>query len=224
MATTSQNIFLTKKEKLKCCTCGRSVPKGHPYVAETENHKGTCFYCSPFTNYTLLAPGNAAMTRRSKKHSTLCAVLWEWNARRKRFQRKGQFVEDQAIEKARIECEQDQAIRAEKNKKAAIVREQKDKEYIVLFAHAIRYRYPYCPEKREFEIALHACEKYSGRVGRTANAKDFDPKMIDLAVEAHIRHLETNYDDQFGKGKRKKEIRSEVKGDILRVLKQWRGL
>ena len=48
--------------------------------------------------------------------------------------------------------------------------------------------------------------------------------MIDLAVEAHIRHMETNYDAQFGKGKRKKEIRSDVKFDIKRVMMQWRQL
>lgn len=46
--------------------------------------------------------------------------------------------------------------------------------------------------------------------------------MIDLAVEAHIRHAETNYDDQFGKGKRKKEIRKEVRSDINQVLKHWK--
>lgn len=223
MATTVQHIFLTKKEKLQCCSCGRPVPKGHPYVAETENHKGTCFRCSPFVNYTLLHAGNAAMTRRSKKYSTRCAILWEWVPKRKRFQRKGQFVEDSAIEKARIECEKDQGIRLEKNKKAALIRAEKDKAYVAHFAHAIRNRYPYCPKNREFEIAIHACEKYSGRVGRTAGAKEFEPKMIDLAVIAHIRHMETDYDNQFGKGKRKKEIRSEIKYDVQKILVSWKN-
>ncbi len=221
MATISQNIFLTKKEKLKCISCGRRIKVGKSFVAESENHKGTCFNCSPFVGYVLLPPGDAAMTRRSKKHSDLCGVVLAWNHRRKRYERKGQLVEETAIEKARLECINDQAIREQKNNKAAIIRERKDKEYIYCFALAIRERYPNCPKNREFEIAMHACEKHSGRVGRTANAKKFDSKMIDLAVEAHVRHTETNYDYQFGKGKLKKEIRADVRADIGYILKQW---
>lgn len=222
MATVSQNIFLTKKEKLKCKLCAKSIPLGKAFVAESEKHKGTCFSCSSFVGYILLPPGDAAMTRRSKKHSSLCGVVLFWNQRRKRYERKGQLVEESAIEKARLECEKDREVRAIKNKKAAEVRAIQDKIYIQVFAEAIRHRYPNCPINREHEIAAHACEKYSGRVGRTANAKQFDAKMIDLAVEAHIRHTETNYDDQFGKGKAKKQIRSEVKVDIKRVLKSWK--
>ncbi|WP_158447945.1 DUF2293 domain-containing protein [Aquimarina longa] len=223
MATIAQNIFLTKKEKLRCMTCGKHIPKGKSFVAESENHKGTCFSCSPFIGYVMLPPGNVAMTRRSKKHSTLCAVVLAWNQRRKRYERQGQLVEEIAIEKARLECENDQAARNEKNKKAAVIREVKDREYKITFAKAIRKRYPNCPVKREFAIAAHACEKYSGRVGRTADAKQFDSKMIDLAVEAHIRHAETDYDTRFRQGKGKREIRSEVKYDINHILRQWRG-
>jgi hypothetical protein len=223
VATTAQNIFLTKKEKLKCITCGKPIPLGKSFVAESENHKGTCFACSPFVGYVMLPPGNVAMTRRSKKHSTLCGVVLAWNQRRKRYERQGQLVEEIAIEKARLECEKDQTIRDKKNKKAAITRKIKDREYKIAFAKAIRKRYPNCPAKRENHIAQHACEKYSGRVGRTANAKQFDEKMIDLAVEAHIRHAETDYDIRFGQGKSKKEIRSEVKYDINHILRKWRG-
>jgi len=222
VATTSQNIYLTKKEKLSCKTCGVQVPKGKAFVSESENHKGTCFRCSPFVGYVMLPPGDAAMTRRSKKYSASCGVVLFWNQRRKRYERKGQLVEESAIAKARLECDSDKELRALKNKKAAAIREIQDKAYIIIFAEAIRHRYPNCPKNREHEIAVHACEKYSGRVGRTANAKQFDGKMIDLAVEAHIRHTETNYDNQFGKGKGKKEIRSIVKFDIKRVLQQWR--
>jgi len=222
LAIVSQNIFLTKKEKLICRDCKKSIRLGDAYVAESETAKGTCFSCSPFKNYPLLPSGDAALTRRSKKHSALCGVLLAWNQRRRRFERKGQYVEAKAIELAKIECEADKAIRVEKNRKAALIREVKDLEYIEAFAKAIRLHYPNCPINREVAIAKHACEKHSGRVGRTANAKVFEKAMIDLAVEAHIRHAETNYDSQFGKGKRKKEIRSDVSFDIQKVLISWR--
>ncbi len=222
MATKAQNIFLTKKEKLQCCKCGKKIRKGDAFVAEDEKSFGTCFPCSDFTNYAFLKPGDAALTRRSKKHSELCGVLMQWNARRKRFERKGQYVQAEAIKKAQEECNADAGVRAEKNKKAAVVREVVDKEYILNFSKAIRARYPNCPARREVAIAQHACEKHSGRVGRTANAKQFDAKMIDLAVEAHIRHKETDYDKQFGKGKIKREIRSDVKSSVIRIMSSWR--
>ncbi len=220
--TIVEHIFATKKEKLKCSQCQVRIPKGGLFVAESETEKGTCFNCSAFVSYTFLPTGDAALTRRSKKYSTRCGILMVWNPRRKRFERKGQYVEQAAIDQAKMECLADQDIRQVKNKKAAIKRAEADKIYIQNFALAIRKRYPSCPIKREFEIAGHACEKHSGRVGRTANAKQFDNHMIDLAVEAHIRHKETNYDQQFGSGKRKREIRSNVKFDIQRIMVKWK--
>lgn len=222
METFTRNVYLTKKETLSCQRCKRPVKLGEKFVAESEEHRGTCFNCSPYTKSAFLEPGDAAMTRRSKKHSNHCGVLFAWNKRRKRFERKGQYVEAEAIELARKECEADQEKRAKSNAKAAIKREAEDKIYIAAFSKAIKLRYPNCPENREVEIAAHACEKHSGRVGRTANAKQFDEEMIDRAVEAHIRHAETNYDNQFNKGKTKRAIRSEVKQDINVVLKKWK--
>jgi hypothetical protein len=46
--------------------------------------------------------------------------------------------------------------------------------------------------------------------------------MIDLAVEAHIRHTETNYDARFGKGMRKRLIRADLKGSIERIMLSWK--
>lgn len=221
MATEVQNIFITKKHKLRCKRCEKSVPFGELFVAESEEAKGICFDCSPFINYVLLPPGNVALTRRSKKHSSMCGVLFRWNQRRRRYEREGQYVEAAAISKAQEECENDQEIRVRKNKKATELRAVKDKEYIKAFGLAIRAHFPNCPPKREYEIAAHACEKYSGRVGRSANAKLFDNKMIELAVIAHIRHTETNYDDQFGTGKRKKEIRADLSNTIKNILASW---
>lgn len=222
MATSTYNIYLTKREKLHCKTCGKDIPLGHAFVGETEKSRGTCLKCSPFIRYTLLPPGDAAMTRRSKKYSSLCGVLLAWNHRRKRYERRGQYVEAIAIIKAREECEADKATRTIKNKKAATKREEQDKAYISAFGDAIRKRYPNCPKNREIAIAIHACEKHSGRVGRTARAKTFDPSMIDRAVEAHIRHEETNYDNEFGKGKPKHEIRSDLKMEIRQIMIKWK--
>lgn len=222
MTPFTRNVYFTKKETLSCQRCKRPVKLGKRFVAESEEHRGTCFTCSPYTSATLLPPGDAAMTRRSKKHSEYCGILFTWNKRRKRFERKGQYVEAKAIELAKKECAADETKRAISNEKAAVKRAADDVIYIATFAKSIKKRYPNCPVNREVAIAQHACEKHSGRVGRTAHAKQFDANMIDLAVEAHIRHTETDYDNQFNRGKTKRTIRSEVKQDITSILNKWR--
>ena len=52
----------------------------------------------------------------------------------------------------------------------------------------------------ETVIAEHACLKHSGRIGRTAAAKNFDEPVIRLAVIAHIRHTKTPYDKLLANG------------------------
>ena len=83
--------------------------------------------------------------------------------------------------------------------------------------------YPDCPTGREYEIAEHSCLKYSGRVGRSAKAKEFSKEAIQLAVIAHIRHAETNYDDLLMHGFERYEARSEVENKVTSLLYKWRG-
>ena len=70
---------------------------------------------------------------------------------------------------------------------------------------------------REQIIAEHACLKYSGRVGRSAAAKDFDKEAIRLAVIAHIRHAETEYDELLSKGYDRQAARVFVKEKVEQI-------
>ncbi len=217
------DIFISRKERVICAECGTIVPKGGRVLAEKENGKGYCLGCAGITSMAFLPSGDAAMTRRSKKYSKHCFVLQEWNQRRKRYERRGQYVDAKAIELAESECSADKGIREDKNKKAAIRREEDDAIYKRMFAIEMRTYFPSMPIGREFAIVDHACEKHSGRVGRTAAAKEFSPDMIERAVVAHIRHAETDYDDLFGKGKKKREIRSDIRPLIKKILFQWKS-
>ncbi len=91
------------------------------------------------------------------------------------------------------------------------------------FARQVRALYPGCPAGRENAIAEHACLKYSGRVGRSAAARDLEPEAIHLAVIAHIRHAETNYDRLLAEGYDRHDARAQVSGDIDRVLERWKN-
>lgn len=46
----------------------------------------------------------------------------------------------------------------------------------------------------------HACLKFSGCVGRSAAAKKIGEQAVRLAVIAHMRHVETNYDALLAQG------------------------
>jgi hypothetical protein len=70
-------------------------------------------------------------------------------------------------------------------------------------------------------IAEHACQKYSGRVGRSAAAKQLDEEAVRLAVIAHIRHTETDYDTLLASGHERWLARAQVEAAIDRVLMRW---
>jgi hypothetical protein len=70
--------------------------------------------------------------------------------------------------------------------------------------------------------AEHACRKYSGRVGRSAAAKTLDQEAVRLAVTAHVRHAETNYDDLLLKGIERREAREKVYQKVIQILDRWK--
>ena len=70
-------------------------------------------------------------------------------------------------------------------------------------------------------IAEHACLKYSGRVGRTAAAKSLAEEAVDLAVVAHIRHAETQYDRLLQRYWDRRDARASVADEVRRVRAKW---
>jgi hypothetical protein len=58
-------------------------------------------------------------------------------------------------------------------------------------------------------------------VGRSAAARRLDEKTVRLAVLAHIRHTETEYDSLLAHGHERGEARIQVDGPVARVLSRW---
>jgi hypothetical protein len=177
--------------------------------------------CADLDHLLYLPAGSAALTRRSRKYSTLVAVVLRWSRARKRYERQGLLVEEQALEQAEQECLADEDVRARRRERSALRRQQLDRKYIERFAARVRELYPGCPQGRETTIAEHACLKYSGRVGRSAAAKQLDEDAVRLAVVAHIRHAETQYDRLLATGCDRWEARAQVEPQIYSVLDRW---
>jgi hypothetical protein len=180
-----------------------------------------CLACADLDHLEFLPSGDAALTRRAKKYSGLHAVVLKWSRARKRYERQGLLVEEDALQQAEQECLADEEVRRRNRERNAQKRQELDEEYVAQFAERIRELFSKCPPGRERTIAEFACRKYSGRVGRSASAKQFDEQAVRLAVIAHIRHTETDYDQLLGRGEERHFARGIVQGQIERVLTDW---
>ncbi len=213
-------VFITTSESI-CSECGEELGR-HAWIKLVEGKGALCLTCADLDHLTFLPSGNAALTRRAGKYSTLSAVILQWSRARKRYERQGLLVEEPALQRAEQECLADDEIRARRREREAERRVELDQEYVMRFAARVRELFPNCPAGREQVIAEHACQKYSGRVGRSAGAKNLDEEFIRLAMIAHIRHAETNYDEFLAQGMERREARGEVQDEIDQVLARWK--
>src|SRR5215468_5529134 len=212
-------VFISTRESI-CGECGENL--GSKAWITLAGEKGAlCMSCADLDHLIYLPSGDAALTRRAKKHSTLSAVVLRWSRARRRFERQGALVEEQALEKAEEECLADSEVRERRRNREAIRREKLDRQYVEQFAQRVRELFPGCPAGREAAIAEHACQKFSGRVGRSAAAKSLDEAAVRLAVIAHIRHRETDYDRLLSRGYDRGEARVEVERAVGAVLISW---
>ncbi len=202
-----------------CSECGAELAKGRFLKMEKENP--LCLECADLDHLVYLQRGDTALTRRSRKYSNLSAVVVRFNRSRHRYERQGLLVEPEALIRAEKECEGDEADRKISRESAAVVREHADKEYIAQFSKQIRIQFPGCPSQEAEAIADHACQKYSGRVGRSSAAKAFDAEAIELAVKAHVRHKHTHYDQLLSNGWERTEARSAVAERLGQIVSEW---
>ena len=214
-------VFISHRDS-KCDECGEELGR-QAWITLEENKGAVCLSCADLDELVFLPAGDAALTRRAKKYSTLSAVVLKFSRARGRYERQGLLVEKDALAQAESECLADSEARERRNERARERRAELDEEYIKQFAKHIRDLFPGCPENREQIIAEHACLKYSGRVGRSAAAKSLDEAMVTLAVKAHIRHRETNYDSLLSKGWPRNEARAQVRDRVDTLLAAWKG-
>ena len=216
-------VFPNFRTDVTCVVCKNEIAEGEYVVLSRGNKDCTCRSCSGLEHLIFLPSGDKVITLRAKKYSSKFAIVFQYNRKRKRNERQGLLVEEDALDKAIQESEADQDARALQREKNAVRREKQEKEYKKLFADKMRELYPNMPKGREFEITKHACEKYSGRVGRSAEAKVLDEYMINLAVRADIRHTETDYDFFLAKYNDKRFAREMVQSKIDEVMYEWIG-
>lgn len=214
-------VFIVLKPT-ECGECGDELFKGRMITLE-EERGALCLGCADLGHLEFLPAGDAALTRRSKKYSKLAVVVLRWARARKRYERQGILAEPGAIERAETECLADADARERRNERRRARDAELDGDFVKTFAENIRNWFPKCPSEEARQIAEHACRKHSGRIGRTAAAKEFDRNAIDLAVRAAVRHRHSEYDELLQKGVGRFEAREKVRARVDAKLKEWRG-
>jgi hypothetical protein len=212
-------VFQITSSDSKCGECGTELFKGNLLFKEGET--GLCLSCADMDHLEFLPSGNVAMTRRSKKHSPLSAIVVRFNARRKRYERQGILVTPTAIDAAEEECNADADQRAARREVAAQRRSQDDNVLIAEMTQRILSQYPGCPPAEANQIAAHTGIRGSGRVGRSAAGRELNPAAIALAVGAWVRHQHTDYDTLLMNGTERQTARDLIRDQQQSTLTQW---
>lgn len=217
---TDITVFSVVRES-ECSECGTEIFRRA--LLRMENGKPLCMACADLDNLVWLPRGDAALTRRAGKYSTLKAVIVRFSRARRRYERQGILVEEDALARAEEECLADAEARSRARERAALRRADEDEDYMAAFAKRIGEFYPASPRKERLQIARHTCRRSSGRVGRSAAARDLEESAIDLAVRAHVRHAHSRYDELLVEGLDRLDARAEVATEVDSVLRAWRG-
>ena len=200
-----------------CSTCG-----GTGDLLIMDEPGPLCLACADMDHLVYLPAGNAALTRRAKATSRLAAVVVRFSRARKRYERQGVLVEEDALASAEQRCLADADARARRRERDAQRRSREDADLRERFAAEIARLFPGCPPARAEAIAGHAAVRGSGRVGRSAAGRAVDPAAVELAVIASVRHQDTRYDELLMAGVDRADARDRVREDADRVLASWR--
>ncbi|HEX4121823.1 MAG TPA: DUF2293 domain-containing protein [Verrucomicrobiae bacterium] len=215
-------VFEKVSDDGNCSECGVELLKGNYLLM--EKGQALCLTCADLDRLMFLPAGDAALSRRSRKHSSLAAVVVRFNRKRKRYERQGLLVTEEALAKAEEECVTDAPARAAVRVRAALARQEEDREFVSILAQAILRRYPGCVADDARRIAEHTGRRSSGRVGRSAAGRALNASAVDRAVIAHIRHEHTNYDQLLMRGTARLDARTLLREAIDRVLDKWSGV
>jgi hypothetical protein len=188
-----------------------------------ENGGPVCLSCADMDHLVFLPAGDATLSRRAKRASRLSAVVVRFSRSRRRYERQGILVEEDALARAESDCLDDAEARRRRRERAAALRDREDGVLQEGMAEEISRLFPGCPQERGAEIAMRATLRGSGRVGRTAAGRELDPEAITLAVVAAIRHGDTDYDDLLASGMERAEARARVAPDVDQILDRWRA-
>src|SRR5882724_576481 len=102
-------IFISHRSS----TCGECLEDlgSKAWITLVRDKGALCLSCADLDHLIFLPSGDAALTRRARKHSLLSAVVLKWSRARKHYERQGLMVEEAALDLAEGECLADFEVR-----------------------------------------------------------------------------------------------------------------
>lgn len=200
-----------------CHECG-----GSGDLLVMEGPGPICLSCADLDHLVFLPAGDATLTRRAKKASALSAVVVRFARARRRYERRGILVEQDALDAAEQSCLADEEVRARRRERDAERRIGHDAQFVERLQAEILRLFPGCPAGRARAMSTWTGTRGSGRVGRSAAGRSLDRRAIELAVISSIRHQDTGYDALLMKGVPRAEARERVRAEVQAVLDRWR--
>jgi len=211
-------VFMIVRDS-KCSGCQEELGNGQ--FLTMENRKPFCMKCADLDHLIFLGSGDAALSRRSKKYSKLWAVVVRFSRARKRYERQGLLVEEEALAKAEEECLADSGLREARRIRDEERRLCEDEVLAGEMEGKLKEMFPGCPSGEAKAIAQHASIRGSGRVGRSAAGRNLEEEALRLAALAFIRHRHTPYDDLLMHGMDRASARQSVWDKIEETLQHW---
>src|SRR2546430_12476253 len=129
-------VFISHRESV-CDECHEELGS-KAWITLVRDKGALCLACADLDQLVFLPSGDAALTRRAKKHSVLSAVVLKWSRARKRYERQGLLVEERALELAEDECLADADLRARRREREAERRAELDGNFCAQVAANIR--------------------------------------------------------------------------------------
>ena len=206
---------------IKEWTCTECSGSGELLIMEDPGP--LCLACADLDHLVYLPSGDAALTRRAKKASRLSAVVVRFSRARRRYERQGVLVDEDALSRAEQECLADEEARRLRQQRDAERRAAADVDLQAALGREITRLFPGCPPNRAEAIARHTAARGSGRIGRTAAGRALNPEAVTLAMAAAVRHGDPAYDDLLMTGSSRTEAREQVRPDVQRILDTWRS-
>jgi len=203
----------------QCSECHEELWKGS--FLTMNNGKPLCMKCADLDHLLFLPSGDTAVTLRAKKHSKLWAVVVRFSRARKRYERQGLLVEEQALAQAEEECLADSEVREARRLRDAERRTEQDEALTATMEAKLMELFPGCPADEARHIARHTSVRSSGRVGRSAAGRNLEEEALRLAAVAYIRHRHTDYDELLMDGWERGEARQSVRREIEQILERW---
>ena len=165
--------------------------------------------------------GNAFITRKIKQQAELVYIRMVKATRTRPSTPVAILAPKELVEQVHAEERRTWEQRNSRRQKERQYRADKESQRQAGLLEEIRSQFPAMPESVAETIVAHAFAVGSGRVGRTSLLDD--RRKIELAVRAHIRHCETDYEELLASGAERDWASLSVQEEIEQIYRVWRG-